>query len=651
MQALKRLFGSASIVSTARCLGRGAASAALVAGLAAGTATPVAMAQSPIPGQYWALVIGIKDYSDPKIVSLNWADKDAERVASLLPQLGFPPSNIRLLRNREATKQRIEETLYTDFRTMGLDDRLFIFFSGHGATLEVKSGEPEGFLLPADARLDGKGQVLPHTAISMNEPRAIGSRVRAKHVLFALDACFSGFALGKNPAPTAVPGALAAIIREPSVQVITAGRRGEQALERSGSGLFTARLLEGLRGKADAARKGFITAADLFVYVQPLVATDSRRRMTPQPGWLDGEGQFVFFPPRQREEIVVSVPELKGPVPGRIEPANVIKTEDGAEMVLVPAGEFWMGSTREEVDRLIADCRKLLKPKEEAFEVLRRKLRAREEVPRSPVGPSRLGFRSPGAIYTLRDGYVPPASVPPLRRDDCEYENEFPRHRVTVSAFYIDRYEVTNTLFEKFVRATFHRTVAEREGNWWHRTYKDENEGQGKVEDGSWRAPNGPGTSALPDHPVVHVSWYDAQAYCIWAGKRLPTEAEWEKAAHGSDSRRYPWGEDWDVSRANGAMSVKATGPVGAYPRGMSPSRVHDMAGNVWEWVADRFDKAYYRKSPDRNPRGPDDGGARVQRGGSWFSDPTDLRTTHRFYELPGTGDNAIGFRCVRSAS
>ena len=344
MQGLKSLVDSGSIRGTASRLGRGLTIVVFVLGVAAGTATPVAMAQSPIPGQYWALVIGIKENSDPKIVPLNWADKDGERVARLLLQLGFPPANIRLLRNLEATKQRIEETLYTDFRAMGQDDRLFIFFSGHGATLEVKRGEVEGFLLPADARLDGNSQVLPHTAISMNEPKAIGSRMNAKHVLFALDACFSGFALSKDLKSAALPAALSAVIKEPAVQVITAGRRGEKAVERGGSGIFTNWLLEGLSGKADPVKKGFITAADLFVYVQPLVSADSKRSMTPQSGWLDGEGQFVFFPPRQREEIVVvpppAIPRLEVEIVPRL---GALLIQSLAEPVDVWLGERLVG--------------------------------------------------------------------------------------------------------------------------------------------------------------------------------------------------------------------------------------------------------------------------------------------------------------------
>ena len=210
---------------------------------------------------------------------------------------------------------------------------------------------------------------------------------------------------------------------------------------------------------------------------------------------------------------------------------------------------------------------------------------------------------------------------------DDHDDEEKPRHRVYLDAFSIDRYEVTNELYKRFTEAT--GRAAPRFSD-----RIDRNNLNGASQ------------------PVVGVSWHDADAYCRWAGKRLATEAEWEKAARGDDGRTYPWGEQWDSSRANSKESgLGKPAPVGSYPSGVSPYGVHDMAGNVWEWVADWYAKDYYQRSPNRNPLGPESGTSRVLRGGSWFHDPISLRAAYRLNSTPDGRDHGIGFRCARGAS
>ncbi|MGC8926285.1 MAG: formylglycine-generating enzyme family protein, partial [Calditerrivibrio sp.] len=159
------------------------------------------------------------------------------------------------------------------------------------------------------------------------------------------------------------------------------------------------------------------------------------------------------------------------------------------------------------------------------------------------------------------------------------------------------------------------------------------------------------GVDGRGDHPINCVDWNQANAYCQWAGKQLPTEAQWEKAARGTDGRIYPWGNDWDASKA--CFNQSSTCAVGSYPQGASPYGVMDMAGNVWDWCADWYDENYYASSPDHNPTGPDSGQYRVVRGGSWGLDITmRLRASYRWYSVPSGGYvDFDGFRCVRQVS
>ena len=215
------------------------------------------------------------------------------------------------------------------------------------------------------------------------------------------------------------------------------------------------------------------------------------------------------------------------------------------------------------------------------------------------------------------------------------------QHPVQLSDFYIDRCEVTNDQFAAFVAATGHLTTAEQPG-------------EAESADGiSWRQPEGPGSSIVgrENHPVVYVSWHDAQAHCAWKGKRLPTEAEWEKSARGMDGRMWPWGTQFGPGFANlwgTEDGYEKTAPVGSFPAGASPHGALDMAGNVWEWCADWYGEDYYASSPRENPSGPEEGQFKVLRGGSWINPPGPLRSTNRFKVLPVDRSTYIGFRCAR---
>ncbi len=238
--------------------------------------------------------------------------------------------------------------------------------------------------------------------------------------------------------------------------------------------------------------------------------------------------------------------------------------------------------------------------------------------------------------------------------DSRAASDEKPQHTVYLDAYWIDQTEVTNAMFQKFVQATGYKTDAEKAG--WSWVWDGSTWNQ--VNGADWNHPKGPNTGldGLGDYPVVQVSWNDANSYCRWAGARLPTEAEWEKAARGTDGRIYPWGNDaptcslanyWPSSSSNGC--VGDTQAVGSYPSGASPYGALDMAGNVWEWVADWYSDTYYAISPSSNPPGPSSGQYRVLRGGSWGGSGGSVRSAFRYWDDPADAGSSVGFRCSRS--
>ena len=227
--------------------------------------------------------------------------------------------------------------------------------------------------------------------------------------------------------------------------------------------------------------------------------------------------------------------------------------------------------------------------------------------------------------------------------------NEKPVHTVYLNAYWIDRTEVTNTMFSAYINDTSYQTDAEKAGfSWLFNGSKWE-----KTNGANWQHPHGLSSSlsGLEDHPVAHISWNDAQAYCEWAGRRLPTEAEWEKAARGMDGRKYPWGnQDPNASLANYFLNMGDTTTVGSYADGASPYGALDMAGNIWEWVADWYDRGYYKSQEDwTNPVGPYSGVYRVLRGGAWNTHPISICTFSRFRNYPSNTDYFNGFRCALS--
>ncbi len=248
--------------------------------------------------------------------------------------------------------------------------------------------------------------------------------------------------------------------------------------------------------------------------------------------------------------------------------------------------------------------------------------------------------------------------------DSAATTDEKPQHKTYLDAFWIDRNEVTNVQFAAFAKAASYLTDAEKAGT--GLVFNASTKDLANVAGADWRRPRGPSsnTVGLENHPVVQVSWNDASSYCEWAGRRLPTEAEWEKAARGGDGGKYPWGNggvagnllNFADSNLDAGWADKGTNdgyqftaPVGCYQAGASPYGALDMAGNVSELVADWADGKYYVGSPEQNPTGPASGTFRVLRGGGWFYSKERARAAYRDGIKPDKASDGIGFRCSSS--
>ena len=547
-------------------------------------------------GKSWAVVIGINDYE--KVRRLTYAKADAESVAGMLRQRGF---QVAELYDQQATRTAILDELGDKLvDRVGENDRVLIFFAGHGETKQPKGGKEMGFLLPVEAEQEG----LARTAIPMSLIRDLADGLPAKQVLFLVDVCYGGVAGQQfRSLPKYTAEYLKAITRERGRQLITAGGPKQQAMEGPewGHSVFTYYVLEGLRkGMADLNSDGIIPASELYAYLDERVFSAAQMKghqQRPVMWTLAAEkGEFVFFTNRGNEVVnaVASPPSIVSQA--------LTQVED--ELKALQDQERQMDEQARQAEQLAEKKRQI----EEKKKKLQEAKKFRELLVLIPAGEFQMGSTEGAA-------------------------DEKPVHRVHLDDYYLDKYEVTTARYGQFMAATGHR------------------------EPDNWSLVS---QTNAQDRPVIGVDWHDAEAYCRWAGKRLPTEAEWEKAARGTDGRTYPWGNAAPISSLanygkdfrnviNNNYYAERLTPVGSYEEGKGPFGIYDLAGNVWEWVADWYDVDYYSRSPAQNPKGPPTGEYRVLRGGSWRGDPQGVRSADRLYDRPADRDNNIGFRCAKT--
>jgi formylglycine-generating enzyme required for sulfatase activity len=243
--------------------------------------------------------------------------------------------------------------------------------------------------------------------------------------------------------------------------------------------------------------------------------------------------------------------------------------------------------------------------------------------------------------------------------DDCDplsINDQSPQRIVYLDDFWIDKAEVTIEKFQTFIEQENYVTSAERKG--FSLVFDSYTKKYITTLGVNWKKPEGNNIIYPRDFPVIHVSWDDATAYCAWAGGRLPTEAEWEKAAKGTDLRMFPWGDtvprnEYGNDSLNFNLENNNPVAVMSYESGISPYGAYDMAGNVWEWVSDWYSESYNQSETD-NPRGPSSGLGHVMRGGSWASEIqielVNVMTTFRYYNKPDFTSPLVGFRCVKDS-
>jgi formylglycine-generating enzyme len=674
----------------------------------------------------WALLIGINKYPNlPVKYQLQYAENDVKELKKvLLEQYQFPESNIITLINEQATYQGIKEKFaqLSDTNKVDPNDCVLIYFSGHGQTVPKPRGGDMGFLIPYDAKVDMNNVSSPSsyyaTCLGMDELKRLASMIPAKHVMFLVDACYSGLTVAnRGGLQTSIPGYLKKVASVSVQQVITAGGKGDMSSESPewGHGAFTYKLLEALRtGVADGNDDGVTTGMELAAHLKNVVPNISPNQ-TPTYGYFDGEGEFLFLQmmntgliPAPPSGSGFSLDDLKNEA-DRLETIEKVKKAWASNLtdmkkaynnVMAYGGRNvlsnlkygeWQGfidSFKEdnpysqEDNSMRAEARKQLDYWKEA-----ERLEAIEKVKKawaSNLTDMKKAYNEVKAIEsrditsdlkvaawqrfvdsfkednpysqeddtmrqqarTLLDYWrniteIDTSISTIIGKDDAPQvlipagdfqmgnndgkANEKPVHTVYLDAFYMDVYEVTNEQYRKFMKATGYKAPA-----YWN--------------DSNYNASK---------QPVVGINWEDAKAYAKWAIKRLPTEAEWEKAARGGlVGKRYPLGDTLTHDDANYIGTDekdiwKYTSPVGSFaPNGYE---LYDMAGNVWEWCADLYNKDYYSKSPKPNPTGPSLGEWRVLRGGSWYLDVNYSLVSYRAYSFnPTYFYDSVGFRCVQ---
>ena len=543
------------------------------------------------------------------------------------------------------------------------DNRLIFYFAGHGYTRKIYDNEI-GYLLPVNCpNPDTDPAGFQQRAMPMGQIELFAQQIESKHALFLFDACFSGavFAQSRD-----IPGIINYKTTQPVRQFITSGSADETVPDQS---IFRRQFISGLSGEADLNMDNFITGTELGDFLQTTVVNYSRNALHPQYGKIRDskldKGDFVFV---MDKSITPMIPA----VTPSIEEERTLVQYGKLELTAQISGALYVDGTF--MKQVSAGNILTLKDLTEGDHTI--KISGDETVEKSV-----LINANQTAYLTIEKKRTDTAGIPAMvfiqggtfqmGSNDGE-DDEQPVHSVTLSSFYLGKYEITVSQFMQFINETGYQTDADKDGGgyiWSGSEWKKSSGVNWKCDaEGNIRS------QSEYNHPVIQISWNDATEYCNWLSRktgksyRLPTEAEWEFAAgNGSKHTKYSWGNgepfgknggnvaDETAKRKFGLSNIwsgyddgfASTSPVGSF----NPNELglYDMTGNVYEWCSDWYGSDYYKSSISSNPKGPMAGSNRVKRGGSWSYLPAFQRVASRDYSSQSNNLYMHGFRIART--
>ena len=670
-------------------------------------------------GTVWGVFIGVSQYQNSRL-TLEYADNDAKALHEFYTthfQETVPADQFHVIVNEEVSRDNFLQTVGEVLRRAQPEDLVILSLAMHG--LLDQSGQDLYFLThEADPNLPEAQGISRHDLLRQID------RSKARKIILLLDACHTGaFSASKTMLARRSAGAadinrlLGAMGQaQDGVAVLSSSTAAEFSQEGEqfcgGHGAFTCALLTGLKGKADTNHNGLVELRELFDHTYRMVKASTKSNQHPSiEGRYDNSLPLAHAPgPSSKTKALGGQVEVNLEAYRNLEKrskyfANLEQAWQSVEIYVaqstIPEGERLTTVTKfledfpeenphlQEAKGLIQTInQKIAKDSEQrnsATNTPIQEARARPFQAPLSVPPATLLKQGQSSMVRIEKGEFWMGSAP---EEECEWDSIFkvefclpvrnadyaPRHQVTIPAFYLDRHEVTNRDFQKFVDAKEYRSTVGQKGTasalrkatgiFSGTTWEIE-----EVKNANWEQPSGAkGPPSLDQdlHPVVQVSWYDADAYCRWAGKRLPSEGEWEYAARGGTETEHWWGSETPGTRRIGNVAdvnVKAayglepnfvdyddgyerTAPVGSFEA--NTWGLHDMTGNVWEWTADWYAFNYYRDSPSQRPSGPSTGTQKVKRGGSWYAYQS---LKMRLKQAPEDSDDQTGFRCAKTAN